>query len=263
MGSLIPLFAANWKMNKFVREIPEYVERLLGALREKPGESLLGSKYDVALFPSSTHLIPLAQNLEGCRIQLGAQNVGTAKSGAYTGEVSPAVLREIGCQWALVGHSERRHVYREEDPLILSRLAAALEEGLSVILCVGEVLQERKSGKTFQRVETQLGILKEARIVPNLYKAITIAYEPVWAIGTGENATPQQAQEVHAFIRNWVTTRCGGEFGKQVRVLYGGSVKPENSAAIMAQPDVNGLLVGGASLDPLIFAGVIRNGLKS
>jgi len=254
------VFVANWKMNKLLREMPEYVERLRSTLAEIPLE--LGSAYEVAIAPSGAHLLSLSRILEQAKMKLGAQNCGTAKFGAYTGEVSPAVLKEIGCEWVILGHSERRHVFKEDDLLILSRMRAALEEGLGVILCVGEILQDRKAGKTFKTIETQLSILKQVT-APLSLKRIVIAYEPVWAIGTGENASPQQAQEVHAFIRTWFLEKCSAEEAPRLRILYGGSVKPENASQLLSQKDVDGFLIGSASLDPATFAGVIRNGLKS
>jgi triosephosphate isomerase (TIM) len=256
----IPIFVANWKMNKLVRELPEYVTRLKGLLGEGP--LTLGIDFEVVIAPSSAHLTALGKCLEGTGLRAGAQNSGAAKFGAYTGEVSPSVIKELGAEWVILGHSERRHVFKEEDLLILSRVRAALEEGLSVLLCVGEVLQDRKAGKTFKTIETQLSILKQA-LPQGSFQRMMIAYEPVWAIGTGENATPQQAEEVHAFIRNWFSEKCSADEAGRLKILYGGSVKPENSAQIMGQKDVDGLLVGGASLDPVTFASVIRNGLKS
>jgi triosephosphate isomerase len=201
--------------------------------------------------------------MEKTPFKLGAQNSGAAKFGAYTGEVSPALIKEIGCEWVILGHSERRHLFKEEDHLILSRLRAALEEGLGVILCVGEVLQDRKQGKTFKVIEGQLSILKQNHVPANALKKLIVAYEPVWAIGTGENATPSQVQEVHAYIRNWFAEKCSATDAPGLRILYGGSVKPDNSSQIMGQKDVDGLLVGTSSLDPTVFAGVIKNGVKS
>jgi triosephosphate isomerase len=254
-----PIFAANWKMNKFVRETSEFVDKFKASLSDCPLKA--GTDFEVILAPSPTHLAVLGSALEGTPYHLAGQNCGIAKFGAYTGESSPAVMKELGCDWVLAGHSERRHIFKEEDALILSRVRAGLEEGLNVMLCVGEILQDRRSGKTFKTVETQLSILKQ-NLPAGALERMAIAYEPVWAIGTGENATPQQAQEVHAFIRNWLAEKWNFEESTKIRILYGGSVKPENSAQIMAQKDVDGLLVGGASLDPTVFAGVIKNGLK-
>ena len=259
MSDRTPIFAANWKMNKFVAEGPDYVDRLKTLLADVPLE--IGTAYEVILGVPATHLSMLGPAIHDGPFKFAAQNCGIAKFGAYTGETSPAVLKELGCEWVIIGHSERRHIFKEEDGLILSRIRAGLEEGLNVLFCVGEILQDRKAGKTFKTIETQLSILKQA--LPSGYlRRMAVAYEPGWAIGTGENATPQQAQEVHAFIRSWIGEKCSAEESSKLRILYGGSVKPENSSQIMCQKDVDGLLVGGASLDPAVFAGVIRNGLK-
>jgi triosephosphate isomerase len=247
-------------MNKFLKETGDFVKTFRQGLQDVPGKP--GEDYTVALAPQSTHLLNLSRELEGSGIELSGQNCGVAKFGAYTGEISAAVLRELGCKYAIVGHSERRHVFKEDDALILSRLKAGLEEGLKVIFCVGEVLQERKAGKTFNRLESQLGVLKESPFPTDKLSEVIIAYEPVWAIGTGETATVSQVQEVHTFIRSWIQEKFSTAAANAIRIQYGGSVKPENAGQIMAQQDVDGLLVGTASLDPSVFAGVIRNGLK-
>lgn len=254
------LFAANWKMNKLVGETPEFVQRLTGLLADIPEK--LGSEYQVVIGAPATHLTLLIKSLKDSSLEASAQNSGVAKFGAYTGEISPAMLKDIGCGWTIVGHSERRHFFKEDDLLVLSRTKAALEEGLKVILCVGEVLQERNSGKTTRVIENQLSILKQNQIDPSLFENLVIAYEPVWAIGTGETATPAQAQEVHHHIRSWCAKNLSDQ-ASSIRILYGGSVKPENSQQILSQPDVDGLLVGGASLDPVVFANLVKNGLKS
>ena len=254
-----PLFVANWKMNKFLSETAAYVPKLADNLADV--KKKMGSEYEVVLAPPATHLTTLIKAVENTKLRVGAQNCGTAKSGAFTGEISPAVLNEIGCPWVILGHSERRHVYKEDNALVQARLKAAVEEGLNVIFCVGELLQERKAGKTTSVIADQLGILTKNQIPPFAFSRIVVAYEPVWAIGTGENATPEQAEEVHLFIRNWFSEKFTRSEADALRILYGGSVKPENSGDIMAQKDVDGLLVGGASLDPVSFAKVIKNGL--
>ncbi len=251
-----PLFAANWKMNKLLKESESYVRQF----QESLGKN---GACDVVLAPPATHLTLLSGLIAATSFQLGAQNCGIMKFGAYTGEISPAVIKEAGAQWVILGHSERRHVFKEEDLMILSRAKAAIEEGLNVILCVGEILQDRKVGKTFKVVESQLGVLKHSQFPTQGLKTLVVAYEPVWAIGTGENATPQQAEEVHQFIRGWASEKFSSEWAAGLRILYGGSVKAENAAQLMAQPNVDGFLVGTASLDPVSFAGVIKNGLKS
>lgn len=247
--SRVPMFAANWKMNKALREVTPFVQGLKAGVQGLPG-----IPYEVVLGPQAIHLVSLTQAVPGTGWKVAAQNCGTAKSGAFTAEISPVALKEVGVEYVIVGHSERRHVYGEKDSLVLARLKAAVDEDLKVILCVGEKLEERKAGKTFSVVDTQLGILNGL----SLGAQLVIAYEPVWAIGTGENATPEQAQEVHAYIR-----KALGAAGATTRILYGGSVKAENAASLMSQPDVDGFLVGGASLEPGSFAGVIKNGLQS
>ncbi|MEZ4751312.1 MAG: triose-phosphate isomerase [Bdellovibrionota bacterium] len=255
----IPLFAANWKMNKAVSETAEFVTQLSELLVAAPGK--LGTDFEVLLCPQSTHLSTLSASIGTRPIEFGAQNCGTAKNGAFTGEISPVVLKELGCGWTLVGHSERRHIYLEDDALVLSRTRAALAEGLSVVLCVGEKLEERRADRTMQVVETQLSILKGMSAAD--IERIVVAYEPVWAIGTGENATPEQAEAVHASIRKWYASALGEKAADALRILYGGSVKPENAAQLLREADVDGFLVGGASLDPVVFSNVIKNGLES
>ena len=236
-------------MNKSVRETPDFAPRLKAELANAPKV-----EFEVVIAPPATHLMALGPALKSTGFKLAAQNCGQGKSGAFTGEISPVVLKELGCEYVILGHSERRHVYGEKDVLILARLKAAVDEGLKVILCVGEKLEERKAGKTFSVIETQMGILNGL----NLGAQLVVAYEPVWAIGTGENATPEQAQEVHAFIRKGL-----GSAGASTPIQYGGSVKPENAATLLAKADVDGFLVGGASLEAGTFAGVIKNGLQS
>jgi len=243
-------------MNKLLSETREYVDRLNGLLSEMPAR--VGSAFEVVLAPPASHLTTMLEGTVHTSIKVSAQNCGTAKYGAFTGEISPAVLREIGCDWVIIGHSERRHVFKEDGAMLLNRLKAALEENLNVIFCVGELSAERKAGKTETVLQQQLDFL--AGLPAKAWEGIVIAYEPVWAIGTGENATPEQAEDAHRFVRGWIEKNFAGR-GASVRILYGGSVKPDNSSQIMAQPDVDGLLVGGASLDAATFAGVIRNGI--
>jgi len=257
----VPIFAANWKMNKSLKEANDYIGRFQGLIGDIPIS--VGKDCELILCPQATHLGQCAEALKSTPFRLGAQNCGTARFGAFTGEISPSVLKEMGVEWVILGHSERRHVFKEDDYLIFSRVRAALDEGLRILFCVGEILQDRKAGKTFKIVEHQLSFLKQAQSPLLELDPLVVAYEPVWAIGTGENATPSQAQEIHAFIREWVKEKFSSEQALRLRILYGGSAKPENSAQLMAQPDVDGLLIGTASLDPVIFAGVIKNGLKS
>lgn len=253
------VFAANWKMNKRVSEAAAFVNALE---HELALDDRIHRNSTVILAPSATHLETVSRLLGETNIELGAQNCGTTRFGAFTGENSPAALHELGCHWVILGHSERRHVFKEDDAQIVARAKAALQDKLKVIYCVGELLQDRKSGQTTQVIESQLSALKTGELPAGFLDHFVLAYEPVWAIGTGETATAAQAQEVHAFIRQWLTKNFDVQTSERCRVLYGGSVKPENAASIMAEKDVDGLLVGTASLDPLVFAGVIRNGLK-
>ncbi len=252
-----PLFAANWKMNKAVADIAGFV----GPFQQRlAGMSLaLGVDYQALIAPTALHLPALTQAVAGTPVQTAAQNCGFEKSGAYTGEISPAVLAELGVPWVILGHSERRHVFMETDELIGKRLKGALDAGLKVILCVGEKLESRKAGKTLEVVEGQLSILRGGGFAAR-WDSLVIAYEPVWAIGTGETATPAQAQEAHAFIRKSVAKMASQAAGS-VRLLYGGSANAANAGVLMREPDVDGLLVGGASLDANTFADLIRNGL--
>jgi triosephosphate isomerase len=244
-------------MNKKSRESTEFLSLFPGLIQD-----LAATAYEVAIAPQMALIELVARQLLGKPIAVAAQNCGTARSGAFTGEVSPALLKELGVRWVILGHSERRHVFHEPDALVLARLKAAWEEGLKPVLCVGEQLADRKAGKAFEVVANQLGILREPGLEDGIWEDLVIAYEPVWAIGTGENATPQQAEEVQFFIREWLAKHFPGA-ANRVRVLYGGSVKAENAASLMSQPSVDGLLVGNASLDATTFAGVVRNGLMS
>ena len=253
-----PFFAANWKMNKSIVESGAFIASFIGKLGATA--SGVGSEFSVIVAPPYTHLGLMADSADGTKVQISSQNCGVAKAGAFTGEISPSVLKELGCDWTIIGHSERRHVFKEDETLVVARSRAALEEGLGIIFCVGETLQDRRAGKTMKVLEGQLKSL--GMLVPSSLSRMVLAYEPVWAIGTGENATPAQAEEVHAFIRDWVGKAFSQEVAQGLRILYGGSVKPDNAETIMAQPDVDGLLVGGASLDPLAFSGVVLGGLK-
>lgn len=241
--------AGNWKMYLTLDEaiaLADALKRRVGRVRQ----------VDMAVIPSLPYLVPVAKRLEGERIAVGAQDLQPGTSGAFTGAVSGAQIRSTGATFVLVGHSERRHVFGESDALVAQKLRAGLEHGLGVILCIGETLAERDAGKTFEvcerQLESALGDLGGEALA-----RITIAYEPVWAIGTGRNATPAQAQEVHRFVREWIGHRFGGEAAAAIRIQYGGSVKPDNAAALLAAPDVDGALVGGASLDAASFAAII------
>ena len=236
-----PVIAGNWKMNKTVAEAIDFVSRLVNALTVPPG-------VEVIIAPPFTALHAAAECLKGSPVHLAAQNLHEAEKGAFTGEISGQMIREAGCTHVIVGHSERRTLFGEGDERINRKLRAAFSADLKPILCIGETLKEREGGRMQNVVERQL---KEGlnNLTADDISRLLIAYEPVWAIGTGRTATPAQAQEVHRFIREWIAGRYGGERAAETAVLYGGSVTPKNIVDLMRQPDINGALVGGASLD--------------
>ncbi len=242
------LVAGNWKMFGSRALLAE----VIGALRDVAGEA--SKVAEVALCPPFPLLAPAAELLAGSGIGLGAQNLHAAAQGAHTGEVSGAMLREAGCRYVIVGHSERRRDCAESDALVAEKAAAALREGLCPIVCVGEDAGERAAGRQFAVVERQLAAVGE-RLGAEGLAACVLAYEPVWAIGTGHTATPAQAQEIHAFLRARLGER-DATMAAGVRILYGGSVKADNARELFAQPDIDGALVGGASLSGHDFAAI-------
>jgi triosephosphate isomerase len=234
-----PLIAGNWKMHGSRAENAELIEGLLlGLPAQTPAE--------IAVCPPFVYLWEVGRLLKSSSIALGAQSVCAEPVGAFTGEVSAAMLKDVGCHYVIVGHSERRALYKEDDELVARKFLAAQSQGLIPILCVGETLDERERRQTTQVVSRQLGAVLDLAGVAAM-RASVIAYEPVWAIGTGKNATPAQAQEVHAHIRAAVAVR-DAKIAAELRVLYGGSVKAANARELFAMPDVDGGLVGGASL---------------
>jgi len=244
-----PILAANWKMYKTAGEAVSFVERFLPLVRD-------AGDVDIVLAPPFTALDRVGRSLEGSAVQLAAQNVNPEPQGAFTGEIAPAMLADLGCRYAIVGHSERRALFGEGDELVARKAAALLECGVLPIVCVGETLEAYEADRTFEVVGQQLaGSL--ARVPDSRAAEIVIAYEPVWAIGTGRTATPEMAQEVHAFVREQLSGLFGAS-AAEMRIQYGGSVKPENVYALMAQPDIDGALVGGAGLDPEAFARIAR-----
>jgi len=244
-----PILAANWKMHKDVGESVAFAEAFLPLVADAEG-------VEVVLAPPFTALASLGQAIHGSAVRLAAQNVHPEPKGAFTGEISASMLVDLGCAYAIVGHSERRALFAESDEFVARKAAALLAHGIRPIVCVGETLEQREAGRTFDLIETQLeGSLA---LVPHARaEEIVIAYEPVWAIGTGRTATPELAQEVHAFIRERLAKRFG-DAAARVRIQYGGSVKPDNVYSLMAQPDIDGALVGGASLEPDSFARIVR-----
>lgn len=242
-----PLIAGNWKMNKLVADARPFLKTLRAAVAHVRDRQ-------VVVCPPYTALVAAAEELKGSNIGLGAQNAHWEKNGAFTGEISVAMAAEVGCQFVIVGHSERRQYFGETDATVNKRMLAVEAGGLTPIVCIGETLQEREHNQTFAVIERQMktglvGLAKPA--------AVVIAYEPVWAIGTGKTATPDQAQEVHAFVRKQFAALYGDDAAQAVRILYGGSVKADNMTALMAQPDIDGGLVGGACLDADSFTKIV------
>ncbi len=242
--------AGNWKMYGTAascRALAKAVVDGLGAER----------RVRVAVCPPTPYLTVTADALRGSAVELGGQNCYTEKEGAFTGEVSPAMLADVGCKWVILGHSERRHKLGETDAFISRKVHAALAAGLHVILCLGETLDERNGHRTEAVLDAQLtGSL--AGLDAAGLRRVVLAYEPVWAIGTGVNATPEQAQQAHAYIRGRIAKRFGEEAARTLPIQYGGSVKPDNAAALMHQPDVDGGLIGGASLKADQFLTIVR-----
>jgi triosephosphate isomerase len=245
-----PLIVANWKMNKTIDESVDFVEEFLPLVSGV-------EDVDMALAPPFLSLPPVGGALKGSMVSLAAQNMHWEEAGAFTGEISPVMLRDVGCRHVILGHSERRQFFGEGDGEVSRKVQAALQEGIIPILCVGETLGERDYGKTFDTVGGQLtGGL--ADVVLETGNELVLAYEPVWAIGTGKTASPEEAQEVHAFARSLLASAFGNDIAGAIRILYGGSVKPDNAGALMDMADIDGALVGGASLDPDSFAGIIK-----
>lgn len=244
-----PFIVGNWKMNLTLGEAKE----LAGAIRE----GAAGMKgVDVGVCPPFVFLEAVHAILSGSSIILGAQNMHWERKGAFTGEVSGGMIKEVGCSHVILGHSERRHIFGETDSVINSKLQAAFTWGIMPIFCLGERLEERESGSTFEVIERQFRAGLEG-LKPEDASKVTIAYEPVWAIGTGKTATPAQAQEVHSHLRTLLKESYGENVSAQVRIQYGGSVNPDNAGELLAQPDINGLLVGGASLKKDSFLKII------
>ncbi len=249
-----PIIGGNWKMNGTLAS----ATRLAADVRNG-----LGSHHaaDIVVFPPAPFLGVAQGKLAGSSVHVGAQDIHPMASGAYTSGTSAPMVESLGCRFTLVGHSERRAWFGDSDLRVAEKLSAALAAGLTPVLCVGETLAERDGGRTFDVVERQLDVALAAHGAAALSKLV-VAYEPVWAIGTGRTATPEQAQEVHAFIRGRVSARLGDAFGAALRIQYGGSVKPANAAALMACPDIDGALVGGASLDARSFGQIVMAASK-
>ncbi|OHE83001.1 MAG: triose-phosphate isomerase [Verrucomicrobia bacterium RIFCSPLOWO2_12_FULL_64_8] len=249
------LIAGNWKMNKTAAEGAALAKEIVGEVGREPS-------VDILLCPPFTALESVARAIEGTAIKLGAQNMHPEKSGAYTGEVSAEMLRAMFCTHVILGHSERRAYFKETDAFINQKVRMALKNQLKPILCVGETLQEREAGSTLTVVQTQVeqgcaGVAKEQAT------NVVVAYEPVWAIGTGKVATTDQAQEVHAYIRSLLTKLYGEPIAQKVRILYGGSMKPANAPDLLAQKDIDGGLIGGASLESRSFVDLVKSAIAA
>jgi len=248
-----PFIAGNWKMNLNRAAAVDLAQGIV-----KRADKIEG--VDMAVCPPSCYLDAVGRAVAGSKVALGAQNMYHEKDGAFTGELSAAMLLDLGCTYVILGHSERRHILGETDAAINKKVHAALSAGLIPIVCVGELLSEREAGQTLTVIRRQFdGSL--AGLSPEQLATIVIAYEPVWAIGTGKVATPQQAEEVHLALRKIVAERYNGSVAEAVRMQYGGSVKPENAAVLLKQPDIDGALVGGASLKVDQFLGIVAGAL--
>ena len=249
-----PLIAGNWKMYKTGPQASELASRLKSLVSDF-------TEVDIMIAPPFTALGVVAEILKGSPIDIGAQDIFWETEGPYTGEISAPMLKAAGCSYVIIGHSERRQYFGETNQSVNRKIKAAVGAGLVPVVCVGESESERESGQTFSVVQKQLEEGLKGFSAGDL-RAVVIAYEPVWAIGTGRTATREQAQEVHSFMRNRIRAACGNSVANALRILYGGSVKPEIIAGLMAMEDINGALVGGASLDAESFAAIIRNAVE-
>lgn len=246
-----PLIVANWKMHGGQALCALLARQIVSGLRRQPASA------EVVLAPPFTSLETVRRSLRGSTVKLAAQNCHWELQGAFTGEVSPVMVRELGCDYVIVGHSERRHILHESDEMIARKLAPIVTQGMRAILCVGETLDQRQTGKTSAVIRRQLRIALKGLTKADIAK-VEIAYEPVWAIGTGQNATPKQINQVHRRIRVCLTQWFGPSAAKPLRILYGGSVKPENVNSLVVNKEINGLLVGGASLKSETFLPIIQ-----
>lgn len=246
----VPLMAGNWKMYKSMSQAVELVQALKESLADVTNREVL-------VCPPFTALYPVAQALRGSDIELGGQNLYPQEEGAYTGEISPTMLLDVGCRYVILGHSERRQHFEESDEFINRKVRLALEHGLRPILCVGETLEQREAGQEVAVVTKQVRECL-AGVAGEEMQEVVIAYEPVWAIGTGRTATPAQAQAMHKVIRDILKGLYGQGIAEATRIIYGGSVKPDNVDDLMREPDIDGALVGGASLKAESFARIVR-----
>jgi triosephosphate isomerase len=245
-----PIIAGNWKMNKTTVEARDLAARLVPLV-----SGVLDR--DIVLAPPFTSLLAVADTIKGTNLALSAQNLFWEDKGAFTGEISAEMLLDLGCKYVIIGHSERRQFFGETDETVNRKVRQALNKGLHPIVCVGELLSEQEAGKANDVIDRQVtGALKGVTAAE--MQKLVIAYEPVWAIGTGKTATPDQANEIHAFIRNKVKSMYNADVAGDLRIQYGGSVTPDNVSQLMAKPDIDGALVGGASLKPESFAALVN-----
>jgi triosephosphate isomerase len=250
-----PFLAGNWKMFKTIPEALDTAQALLESLPESPDA-------EIVLIPPFTSLYSLFNILKDSPIRLGSQNIFWEDSGAFTGEISPVMLKDSGCTYAVIGHSERRQYFGETNATVNKKIKAALAHKIYPILCIGESLEEREKNRTIEKVDTQIDEGLEG-FEPEEFRSLIIAYEPIWAIGTGLTATPEQAQEVHGYIRNKLAKMYGNDVSSCAIILYGGSVKPDNTFSLLKEKDINGALVGGASLKADSFAEIIKEGKRA
>jgi triosephosphate isomerase len=249
-GMRKPIIAGNWKMNKTVSAALDLVRQVKASVAD-------ARNVDIVVAPPFTALLTVSREIEGSNIELAAQDVFWEPSGAYTGEISADMLRDVGCRYVILGHSERRQYFGETNEWVRKKIKASLAVDLRPIICVGEALEEREAGKTFDVVKMQVSQCMEGFSAGEMGK-ITVAYEPIWAIGTGRTATPQQAEEVHAFIREQLGGITSRHVSDGMRIQYGGSVNPDNISDLMAQPNIDGALVGGASLKADSFSRIVK-----
>jgi len=246
-----PFIAANWKMNNTVPDALKFLAAFMADLKA-------AGDVDVVIAPPFTALYSLGVAMADTEYKLSGQNMYWEESGAYTGEIAPSFLVDVGCTYVIIGHSESRHVFGETNEMVNKKISAALKNKLIPILCVGETLEEREANKTWDVIEKQLKVGLGSVDLAGC-EDFVLAYEPVWAIGTGKTATPDQAQEVHGLIRNYISKAYDGTTADRTRIIYGGSVKPSNSRELLSKPDIDGALVGGASLKPDQFAAIARS----
>lgn len=248
MSTRRKMIAGNWKMHGS----SELVTTIVKAIAEQVSDQV-----DVALFPPYVYIADMAKQVKGTAIGLGAQNCASHLQGAYTGEISAAMLAELGCRYVIIGHSERRSLYGESNEIVMEKIAAALACGLTPVLCIGETATQRETGETMAVLRNQLSAVLERSDGETILSKLVIAYEPVWAIGTGKTATPELAQETHSQIRQFLAQYSPATAARMI-LLYGGSVKADNAAALSSMPDIDGFLVGGASLDPTQFIAICQ-----